>query len=73
MDNDAEFRERLVRIETKFEGLEDDFSELKIKMTEIHTAFVGAKGAKWALMASLTIVGAVLGFIPQLLGLFNKG
>ena len=73
MVDDAEFRERLVRIETKFEGLEEDVQEVRKTLSEIHTAFVGAKGAKWALMGSLTIIGAVIGFIPGLLGLFNKG
>jgi uncharacterized membrane-anchored protein len=73
MDNENEFRERLVRIETKFEGLEDDFKEVKNTLSEIHTAFIGAKGAKWAIMGSLPIIGFMMSYLPELFKYFNKG
>ena len=71
--NDMEFRERLVRIETKFESLEKDFAEVKGTLKEIHETFVQAKGARWAITSSLFVLGIFSTYLPELFKYFNKG
>lgn len=73
MSDTTDTRDRVIRVETKLESIEESMVEMKATLLEIHTAFVGARGAKWALMGSLTIIGTIIGLIPGLLGLFNKG
>lgn len=71
--NETEIRERLVRIETKFEGLEEDFTEVKSTLKEIHESFVQAKGAKWAITSSIFVLGVLSTYMPDLFRYFNKG
>lgn len=71
--SDTDTRDRLIRVETKVEGVESDIAEMKKTLGEIHAAFLGAKGARWALMGSLTVIGFVLSYVPSLLSYFHKG
>lgn len=73
MSDATDTRDRVIRVETKLENIEADMVEIKKTLGEIHTAFVGAKGAKWMLMGSLTILGALLTYLPSIFGFINKG
>lgn len=73
MSDATDTRDRVIRVETKLEGMESDLTEIKKSLNEIHDAFMGAKGAKWAIMGSLPVLGALSTYIPELFKFINKG
>lgn len=73
MSDATDTRDRVIRVETKLEGMESDLTEIKKSLNEIHDAFMGAKGAKWAIMGSLPVLGALSTYIPDLFKFINKG
>ena len=73
MSDSSDTRDRVIRVETKLEGMESDLTEIKKSLNEIHDAFMGAKGAKWAIMGSLPVLGALSTYIPELFKFINKG
>lgn len=73
MSDATDTRDRVIRVETKLEGMENDLTEIKKSLNEIHDAFMGAKGAKWAIMGSLPVLGALSTYIPELFKFINKG
>jgi hypothetical protein len=66
-------RDRVIRVETKLESMEADMADIKKTINEIHDAFMGAKGAKWAIMGSLPVLGALSTYLPDLFKYINKG
>ena len=73
MSDSSDTRDRVIRVETKLEGMESDLTEIKKSLNEIHDAFMGAKGAKWAIMGSLPVLGALSTYIPELFKFISKG
>ncbi len=73
MSDSSDTRDRVIRVETKLEGMESDLTEIKKSLNEIHNVFMGAKGAKWAIMGSLPVLGALSTYIPELFKFINKG
>ena len=64
-------RDRVIRVETKLQTMEADMAEIKETLSEIRDAFVSAKGAKWAIMGSLPIMGALSTYLPDLFKYFK--
>ena len=60
---DNEMRERLTRLETKFEATAKEVEEMSKTVTELRDLLVQAKGARWLLLAAAGLMGAVSGKI----------
>lgn len=60
-----EERDRLVKLETQFEHLDEKLDEAAKKITEMHDVLMKASGAKWAVIITASVVGFVLSSITQ--------
>lgn len=58
-------RDRLVRLETRFEQIDEKMDEATKKITEMHNVLMKAKGARWAVIITASIVGFILSAIAQ--------
>lgn len=48
--------ERIVRLETKFEHMDEKMDAAAKKIDEMHTVLMKAKGARWAVIATASVV-----------------
>ncbi len=55
-------RDKVIRLETKVESLERKLCEAVGKLDEIHGAFLQAKGARYIIVGSAAVAGAITGF-----------
>ena len=64
--NDLEdLRERMARLEEREIARDKREAHMAIKVDEMHTLLIQAKGARWALVGFLTLGGSVLGWIAS--------
>lgn len=73
MSDATDTRDRVIRVETKLESIEQDMAEIKKTVNEIHETFVAAKGARWAIMGSLPVIGFMSSYLPELFKYLYKG
>jgi hypothetical protein len=67
-----ETRERLIRLETQFEHMARDVSEMERKVTAMHDLLMQAKGARWLIVGLASIGGFVAAFIAKMLPVWPK-
>ena len=62
-----EERDRLIKLETKFEHLEEKLNDTHTKVTQIHEVLLQAKGARWVIIGAATFSGAVTALLVTFL------
>lgn len=60
-----EERDRLVRLEERFEHLDEKMEEAAKKIDEMHTVLMKARGARWAVIITASVIGFVLSTVTQ--------
>lgn len=62
--SDSSLETRIAYMERDVKHLTDAVHEMSVKLTEVHSAFVGAKGAKYVIVGLAMLIGAI---VPKLL------
>lgn len=58
-------RDRMVRLEEQYKHLDEKMDSAVEKIDEMHTVLMKAKGARWAVIITASIVGFVLSMLTQ--------
>jgi hypothetical protein len=64
-------RDRLIRLEERFTHLDDKMEVANRKIDEMHTVLMKARGARWAVIITASIIGFILSTLAQV-GQFLK-
>lgn len=56
--------ERITRLETQLENVEEKLDASLKKLDQIHEVFLQAKGAKWIIVAGATLAGFLASYFP---------
>lgn len=59
--------ERIARLETQLENVEDKLDKASKKLDQIHEVFLQAKGAKWIIVFGATVAGFLASYVPNLI------
>jgi len=64
-------RERVTRLETKVDNLNEALDKAVTKLDEMHNVMMQAKGARWVLIAAASLAGALAGVAAKFSGLIG--
>lgn len=64
-------RDRLIRLETQFEHLEEKLEDTHKKVTQMHDLLMQAKGARWVIICAAGLSGAVTAFAVKFFPFFG--
>ena len=64
-------RERVTRLETKVDHLNEALDKAVTKLDEMHNVMMQAKGARWVLIAAASLAGALAGVAAKFSGLIG--
>ena len=59
--------ERITRLETQHENVEEKLDNMIKKLDQVHEVFLQAKGAKWILVAGAALAGVLATYVPTLI------
>ncbi len=64
-------RDRVIRLEVQVRNLDQDITEMKSQVSEMHGVLMQAKGARYVIAAAAAVAGGVAGFLVKLIPFSN--
>jgi phosphoribosylcarboxyaminoimidazole (NCAIR) mutase len=59
-------RDRLITLEVRFEHISAELSDTHKKVEEMHALLLQARGARWIVLASAGLAGALASFVASI-------
>ncbi len=65
-------RDRVIRLETKLEHVNEQLSDMQKKVNEMHDLLMRARGVQWVIIGMAAVAGFAASFASKYLPFVNK-
>ena len=69
---DVDTRDRVIRMEAEVDNLEKKVDHMSTKIDDMHDVLMQAKGARYVIVGTAAVAGAVTGFLVKMFPFANS-